>query len=155
MQIPDEERLVVERRITNRVFNYWQELCANRRMPREEDIDPDILGDDWPNCFLLQTRDIDHIEQFNFTYLGENILQSYKNAGIDADNLFLVGPNVFALAPRFIHVAQTGKPLMDEGIFFTSRDVKILYRQCLLPLSSKDKRVEAIFGAMLFKTEAK
>jgi hypothetical protein len=155
MGVTDDARLIIERRMTQRVMKYWESLCRGRVMPDECDIDPDALGDDWPNCFLLQTRDIEHIEQFNFTYLGENILQAYQQASIDHDNLFLVGPNAFSLAPRFVHVAQTAAPLVDEGTFFESNGMKILYRQCLLPIGSKTKRVDAIFGAMLFRTDVK
>lgn len=151
----DDNRLIVERRITNRVTNYWEQLCRGRAMPDECDIDPEALGDDCVNCFLLQTRDIDHIEQFNFTYLGENISHAYQTAGIDTDNLFLIGPNAFYLAPRFVHVAKSKKPLIDEGSFFTNSGTKILYRQCLLPIGSTPKRVDSIFGAMLFKVDLK
>jgi hypothetical protein len=149
----DEERLLVERRITQRVFNYWHSLCLGRHMPEESDIDPDALGDDWPQCFLLQTRDIDHIDHFNFTYLGDGIVRIYKNAGIDPDNLFLIGPNAFYMAPHFHHVIKTREPLIENSFFFAEDGRKILYRQCLLPLGSSPKKVEAIFGAMLFKLE--
>lgn len=147
----DAERLIVERRITQRVFNYWETLCAGRDMPQESDIDPDALGDDWAHCFLLQTRDIRHIEQFNFTYLGEGITDTYNHADIDSDNRILIGPNAFNLAPRFLHVAETRAPLADEGHFYASSGCKVLYRQLLLPIGER-KTVEAIFGAMFFKT---
>ncbi len=148
----DEERIIVERRITQRVYGYWDRICAGRPMPEESDIDPDALGDDWPNCFLLQTRDIEEIDEFNFTYLGEGILAAYKNAGIDMDNLHLIGPNAFYLAPQFKSVIRDKAPLIDDGYFFDSRKRKIRYRQCLLPVGT-GKRVEGIFGAMLFRQD--
>jgi hypothetical protein len=147
----DTEQLIVERRITHRVYRYWLEIARGRSMPREEDIDPERLGEDWQHCFLLQTRDIEHIEQFNFTYLGEGILAAYQGAGIDMDNLFMVGPQAFYLAPHFISVTQTVEPLIDDGFFFANNGTKVLYRQCLLPLGTTKKGVEAIFGAICFK----
>lgn len=148
-----DERLVIERRITQRVYNYWESICYGRPMPQESDIDPEALGDDWQHCFLLQTRDIDHIEQFNFTYLGEGIVKAYKRASIDTDNLFMVGPNAFHLAPHFVRVAKTALPMIDHNSFIANNGTKVSYRQCLLPIGHK--RVEAIFGAVLFMTEAK
>lgn len=147
----DEGRLIIERRITRRVLNYWESLCAGRAMPEEADIDPECLGEDWRHCFLLQTRDIEHIEQFNFTYLGEGILAAYQQAGIDVDNLFLIGPKAFYLAPHFQHVITTRTPLVEDNHFYAEDTTQIFYRQCLLPIG-KGKKVEAIFGAMLFKT---
>ncbi|MFZ4540300.1 MAG: PAS domain-containing protein [Rickettsiales bacterium] len=149
----EEERPITERRITQRVFNYWLELCNGRDMPEESDIEPEALGKDWPNCFLLQTRDIEHINQFNFTYLGEGIIRGYEQAGLDPNNPFLVGPNAFYLAPHFHHVVVTHQPLIESSHFFADDGTKILYRQCLLPMSSTPDRVEAVFGAMLFKVE--
>jgi len=67
-----------ERRITRRIIDYWQEIGAQKDMPDESQIDSDMLGNDWRHCFLLQTRDLRHIEQFNFTYLGEGIPDAYK-----------------------------------------------------------------------------
>jgi hypothetical protein len=149
----DEGRLIIERRITQRVYLYWESLCRGRVMPDEADIDPDMLGEDWPHCFLLQTRDIEHIEQFNFTYLGEGITAAYTHAGIDPNNLFLVGPNAFCLAPQFSQVIASRQPLVESNHFFADDGRKILYRQCLLPIGRKPKKVEAIFGAMLFRPE--
>ncbi len=146
----DEGHFIVERRATRRVFNYWQSLCHGRAMPEEADIDPDALGDDWPHCFLLQTRDIDHIEHFSFTYLGEGILAAYQHAGIAVDNLFLIGPKAFYLAPHFAHVMTTRSPLLEDSHFIADNDTQVFYRQCLLPVGN-GKKVEAIFGAMVFK----
>lgn len=141
----------IERRLTHRVYRYWEELCRGRVMPEESDISPEALGADWQHCFLLQTRDIENIEQFNFTYLGEGILSTYQEAGVDTDNFFMIGPNAFYLAPHFMGVARTARPLMDDSHFIANDGTKVLYRQCLLPLGSPKGGVEAIFGAMLFK----
>lgn len=149
----EDEQYLVERRITERVFRYWSDLCGRRAMPEESDIDPDKLGKDWPHCFLLQTRDIDHIEQFNFTYLGEAIARRYHESGIDPDNLYLIGPNAFYLAPIFRKIVATRKPIIDHNHFDTADNRRVFYRQCLLPLG-QGKKVEAIFGAMLFKVSA-
>lgn len=149
----DDNHLIVERRITQRVLNYWESIRNGRAMPEENDIDPDALDDDWLYCFLLQTRDIEHVEHFNFTYLGEGIARAYKTAQIDPDNPFLIGPNAFYLEPHFIQVVKTKKPFIDENDFISNCGTRILYRQCLLPIGGKNGQVESIFGAMFFKTD--
>lgn len=152
MSSSESDRLVVERRITQRIYQYWESICRGRSMPEESDLDPEALGDDWPHCFLLQTRDINHIEQFNFTYIGEGILRAYQHASLDANNLFLVGPNAFHLAPHFLHVVTTGTPLIDHNHFYTDTGQRVLFRQVLLPIG-KDGKVESVFGGMLFKLD--
>jgi hypothetical protein len=150
VRVMDDDHYIVERRITERVQNYWQSLCHSRIMPEEVDIDTHLLGDDWAHCFLLQTRDIDHIAQFNFTYLGDAIVQHYLDSNLDHDNVRLIGPNAFYLAPMFKKVVETRKPWVDQSHFFTNDGREVRYRQCLLPLGTP-KHVEAIFGAVFFK----
>lgn len=140
-----------ERRLTHRVYMYWQQLCNGSTMPKESDIDPEALGTDWEYCFMLQARDVAEIDQFNFTYLGEGINRAYAETALDPDNMFLVGPKAYCLAPHFIHVLTTGKPLLDDSHFIGDSGKKVLYRQCLLPIGDAQEHVVGVFGAMYFK----
>ncbi len=140
-----------ERRLTLRLLRYWHELRGVRAMPEENDIDPDELGGDWGFCFLLQSRDIANIQDYNFTYLGDNIRNAYFDNTIDEHNEFLVGPNAYRLGTHFSRVVETAAPVIDEGEFITLHGRRVLYRQALLPLGNADKGVEAIFGGMNYK----
>lgn len=140
-----------ERRLTLRLLRYWQELRGIRTMVAEAEIDPDILGGDWGFCFLLQSRDVANIQDYNFTYLGENIMGAYFDREIDEHNQFLIGPNAYRLGSHFTRVLQTRAPVLDEGEFLTLHGRRVLFRQVLLPLGHDDKGVEAIFGGMNYK----
>ncbi len=140
-----------ERRLTLRLLRYWQELRGIRNLPEEPEIDPDALGDDWGFCFLLQSRDVANIQDYNFTYLGENILGAYFDREIDEHNEFLVGPNAYRLGTHFSRVLETRAPVIDEGEFLTLHARRVLFRQVLLPLGTEEKGVESIFGAMNYK----
>ncbi len=140
-----------ERRLTSRLVRYWKDICGIRPMPEENDIDPDALGGDWERCFLVQSRDIANIEDYNFTYLGEQILGAYFDKQIDEHNQFLVGPNAYRLSTHFARVLETGAPVFDEGEFTTLHGRKVLYRQVLLPLGNENIGVDAIFGGMNYK----
>ena len=140
-----------ERRLTLRLLRYWHELRGVRAMPEENDIDPDELGADWGFCFLLQSRDVANIMDYNFTYLGDNIRRAYVDGGIDEHNAFLVSPNAYRLGNHFSRVIETGAPVVDEGEFTTLHGRHVLYRQALLPLGNENKGVEAIFGGMNYK----
>ena len=43
-----------ERRFTQRLLYYWDEIRADRLMPSEYDIDPEAIAEIWDHCFLLQ-----------------------------------------------------------------------------------------------------
>ena len=140
-----------ERRLGLRLLRYWQEKRGLRVLPIENDIDPEELGKDWDFCFLLQSRDVANIEDYNFTYLGSKIMKAYFDKGIDEHNQFMVGPNAFRLSKHFTQVLETNAPVLDEGEFETVQGRRVLYRQVLLPLGSMDKGIEAIFGGMNYK----
>lgn len=140
-----------ERRLTLRLLRYWQELRGIRPMPEEAEIDPDALGEDWGFCFLLQSRDVANIQDYNFTYLGENILQAYFDQGIDQHNEFLIGPNAYRLGTHFGRVLDTAAPVIDEGEFRTLLGRRVLFRQVLLPLGNENIAVDSIFGGMNYK----
>jgi hypothetical protein len=140
-----------ERRLGLRLMRYWNDKRGLRAMPVENDLDPEELGADWEKCFLLQSRDVANIQDYNFTYLGESIMKAYFDTSLDAHNQFMVGPNAFRLSTHFSRVIETRAPVLDEGEFLTLHGRKVLYRQVLLPLGQNDGVVEAIFGGMNYK----
>ncbi len=151
MMLDDEKYPYGERRLNLRLKRYWEELCQGRAMPVENDIDPEVLGEDWEYCFLLQSRDVANVTDYNFTYLGPKILRAYFDKSIDEHNQFMIGPNAFRLSNHFDQVLASQQPVLDEGEFFTLHGRRVLYRQALLPLGTIDKGIEAIFGGMNYK----
>lgn len=119
-------------------------------MPREEDIDPEVLGDLWPKCFLIQTFDIKHRRDMNFTYLGQEIIDAYQDGMMNEGQHMLISPNASKLALSFQQVMQAVAPVVAEGEFLSLSGRIVRYRQCLLPLG-RGEEVDAIFGGMSFK----
>jgi len=143
-----------ERRLPWRLLMYWQKKRGARIMPEENDIDPEELGGDWGRCFLLQSRDIFNVVDYNFTYLGAKILQDYENTMLDAHNEFVVGPNASQLSRYFRRMLDSRVPMLDSGELATSQGQRVIFRQILLPLGGASEEVSAIFGGMSFKLVA-
>lgn len=141
---------LAERRLTARLLTYWQDMTRNGLMPREEDIDPEALGDLWPKCFLIQTFDIKHRRDMNFTYLGQEIIDAYQDGMMNEGQNVLISPNASKLALSFRQVMESTAPVVAEGEFLALSGRVVRYRQCLLPLGEGDD-VQAIFGGMSFK----
>lgn len=139
----------VERRLTIRMLSYWEKLRKERAMPRESDIDPDDLADLWDSCFLIHVRDLDKPD-YNYTYLGQDIIDAYKHGLSDDDAVGLCSPNAQQLAVSFKEIIDTKTPRVEEGQFTNVRQETVKFRQCLLPLG-EDGRVDAILGGMRFK----
>lgn len=139
-----------ERRLTMRLMKYWQGLCKGALMPQEDAIDPDSVSDLWPKCFLIQTFDITHHRDMNFTYLGEEIIRAYQDGLMSEGENMLVSPNPSRLALFFHQVMESAAPVEAEGEFLALDGRVVRYRQCLMPIGRGDE-VQAIFGGMSFK----
>jgi hypothetical protein len=138
-----------ERRITLRLLAYWEKQRRGRLMPEEDDINPDDIRDLWDCCFLLHVTDLQKTD-YNYTYLGQAIIDAYHHGVSKGDASGVISPHASALAPGCRQVAETCKPLLEEGEFVNLGQKVIRYRQCLLPLG-QDNKVVAVFGGMRFK----
>ncbi len=140
-----------ERRLPQRLMLYWEQLKGDRLMPEENDIDPDVLGPDWDYCFVLQTRDLANVTDYNFTYLGKQIIAAHHDGRLDGCADMLVSTNARMLSSRFARVLETKAPVLEEGEFLTTHGRRVFYRQCILPLGNEKDGVLAFFGGMYFK----
>jgi hypothetical protein len=42
-----------ERQLVWRVARHWTEIAQGGRLPRRDEIDSCVLGEDWANCLLI------------------------------------------------------------------------------------------------------
>lgn len=145
----EDNKSVKERRLTVRLFSYWEKLRGSRIMPTEEDIDPDHIEDLWEYCFLIHTKDLDKTD-YNYTYIGDSILEAYRGGLSQNDVNGLISPNAEWMAESYKKIVESKKPIIDEGEFLNYNNQIVKYRQCLLPLGEGDE-VKAIFGGMRYK----
>jgi hypothetical protein len=142
--------LYTERRLTERLLRYWREQSIGKPFPSEHDLEPDELARDWDNCFLVQRRDIEHVEDYNYTYLGRNIVQAYLGRLHAEHNVFMIGPNARMIRASFKRVIITRAPVREEGELVTVSGQRVKYRQVMLPIGTPEGRLEAIFGGLCF-----
>lgn len=139
----------VERRINLRLLSYWEKLRRGRTMPGPEELNPDDLRDLWDCCFTIHAPEV-YKADFNYSYLGQFIIDAYHEGHIKGDSGPMISPIAANTSAHFRKVMETGKPLTEEGQF-TNRNGKIVkYRQCLMPLGREDK-IAVIFGGLSFK----
>jgi len=143
-----------DRRISNRLLQYWEELRGVHDLPLEDHIDPHDpfhLAEIWENCFLLQIRDIKDDGDFNYTFLGSEIKKAY---GLDLDGTeesHLISPHAPKLVEKYKKVIETKMPITDEGEFYNQKGKLVKYRQSLVPFGSDHNTVSAILGGMKYR----
>ena len=145
------ERVQNERRLPVQLLNYWDEIRGIRRFPSENDIHPEDILHLWDHCYLIQVNDLEKRQRVDFTYLGSEILKTYREHLSEEDAADIISPGSSRLAQNFRSVIESGSPVMQSGEFIIANGNTIRFRQCLLPLGLTDDKVEAIFGCARLK----
>lgn len=138
-----------EQRLVLRVLAQWRSLCRDGALPRRAQIDPQLFGQDWANCLLL---DIDpKLERSRFAYVGENLrdpnwptLDRQSLAECQESTLLYVAT---AYAGRIL---AKGVPISTGGVGIHQGD-PIVYRSILLPLAENGERIDGMLGAANFR----
>jgi len=122
----------VERRLVYRVLRHWTEIARGGRLPRRDEINPYIRGEDAANCLLIAVRS--PIERSHFVMVGVSLAVA------------LCPTNTLAgmLLSRLSRVVLARCGLTFEGVA-TLSGVDILHRSALLPLS-EDGVLRALSG---------
>jgi hypothetical protein len=136
--ISDAVKVVFKRRLVDRVLRHWTEMAREQRFPRRDQIEPSTLGVDWANCFLIAVQSLDRLSYF--AVCGTNLSFVFCPHDSLADVFLLHLPLV--LSER--------RCLMIEGSA-RLRDIGILYRSGLYPLSDDGIEIDHVLGAANYR----
>jgi hypothetical protein len=123
-----------ERRLVERVLRQWTKMAAGRRFPGLNEIDPWMVGEDWPNCLLIAVQS--PVELSHFTAVGENLAVALCPGDTLAGVLLSHLP--WVVSSRCCLIVEGGATL---------RGSPILYRGALLPLSEDGGAIDHALGA--------
>jgi len=128
-----------ERRLVWRVLRRWKEIELRGHIPRRDEVDHFLRGEDGANCLLIAVGW--SIERSHFVVVGVNLAAA------------LCPTDTFAgtLMSRVPQVVSSRRGLIIEGTA-TFRSVGILYRAVLLPLSEDGNTIDHVFGATNYRS---
>jgi len=134
------EYFSAERRLVLRLLDYWQHVRELRRWPRFDDIDPEALDRDWPNCALLRWSESTGC--FRFTAIGATLDPNASLLGKAASEclpntlIHYAVESVDRVLIKHIPVSFGGeRPKGDETI---------LYRSIVLPLGDQEEAIDGL-----------
>jgi hypothetical protein len=127
-----------ERRLVGRILRHWKDMVHERGLPRLDEIDPWMLGEDWANCVLIAVEM--PVELSHFIAVGENLAVALCPSDTLAGVLLSHLPQV--LSERRCLIVEGGAML---------RGVKILHRSVLLPLSADGGTIDHVLGATNYR----
>ncbi len=140
-----------EKRITIRLKKYWDFLCNERPFPKENEVNPKDLEDIWSNCFIVKANNSFKKEDYQYKYLGTNIIKAYGADFTGRKVTAIAAPEAGHLAEAYEHVLAYKRPVTDEGEIHISKNETVKYRQILLPLGDDGVNITAILGGMSYK----
>jgi hypothetical protein len=139
-----------DRRLIQRVEDYWHYLRRDRAFPHTADIDPVELGDDWCDCFMMSL--CQPPEEAVFRFVGPRLLE---NAGLpegwfraaerrvrDCPRGCMLGRSV-----RYLGFVLQSRVPVNVGEAFAEAGEEVRLRGILFPLSSNGHDIDAILGA--------
>jgi hypothetical protein len=145
----DDAVIGQERRISERLLSLWEELRGDREIPQESDLDIQLLSDYWESCFMVEITNRGDERDYKYSYLGTSIIDAYGD-DLTGKELYnhLIAPYTQMLLLKFETVVGDLATVTDESEFMNLKGDMIRYRQCLVPLGSKDGLVGFILGTM-------
>jgi len=136
-----------DRRLVRRVLHRVTGGRAARALPRLNDVDPWLIGDDWANCALISVRQ-PHAQSV-FTVVGDKLLPTGTALVHEPISKCPAKTLLGLILPYFGQAVDLRACLMFEGVA-DHFDRPILYRGLLLPLSEDNKKIDAVLIAANF-----
>lgn len=144
---------VEDRRITNKLLHYWENLKDDRAFPSIRKINPKSkeIADIWNSCFIVEASNKSRKEDYSYKYIGMNIIKAYGKdlTGFKVEDVATMEPG--HLADVYEKVLATKRPYYDEGEIQAPGNRIIKYRQILLPLGNDGVNIDSILGGMSYK----
>jgi hypothetical protein len=137
----------VERRLVLRLLGHWRPLCGGRDFPARADLDPSLMPDMWPHCFILDVAD--GAGEPRFRTLGEAIAATQRPSPVGKAVSEIPRDSLLGVAVAYVdEVLSKRVPVSRGDEFVSAAGTRILYRSILLPMSDDGLTINAILGAV-------
>lgn len=141
--VTSQPATVEDKRLVQRILAHWQEWCLGDEFPRRADIAGDVFGDDWQDCFILDSTSEHPFPVFDF--MGQRLA---KFSGV-----FLSGKSDWTetlldkATGHVDEVFESRDVVLIEEILTRFDGKRLAFRCILLPLSEDGETITHILGA--------
>ncbi len=137
-----------ERRFTNLLCEYWNEIRGERHHPSLSQIEQEHISDIWEHCFIVKHAN----NSYEVIYLGDEIKEANRHAlNISSDAPIIQFDDVENIRHYLDEVIESMEAVIDESECFDLEGNMIKFRYCCLPLGESDNSVDAIIGVTRYK----
>lgn len=142
--------ITAERRLIERVEDYWNYLRRDRAFPSTTDIDPVELDDDWCDCFVMFPCEPPELACFMF--IGPRLLENARlpeDWPKTAERRVRDCPpgSMLARSVQYVQKVLEQRVPVQVSEIFEDGGEEVRLRGTLFPLSSDGRDIDAILGA--------
>lgn len=139
-----------ERRMQVRAYNFWAGLLGDRNFPPASAFDPSQLPDFGPYSVLLDFTG--GIEDPAIRHLGAELAAECDvDCAIERLSQVPSRSLLTRITDHYMQILANQAPIGFEAEFVSQRGATILYRGILLPFSSDNVQIDAIYGVINWK----
>ncbi len=145
-----------EKRLTDRLTNYWTNLRKDKAMPEFMHFNPSAVEDVLAYCFQLKVEPAAAgitSRTYRYEYMGGKIIEAYgKNLSgqsVSSSVRMLPGSDILKKADL---VVSNATPLYEGGQFVNDKNKIVKYRSCMLPFGSEAGEVTHMVVGLSWKS---
>ena len=142
-----------ERRLTVRLFNYWNKIREDRAFPPRAIIRFDDVPGLYEFGFTMSVGEGE--SSLTLHYLG-TALREHIDLGLDSNAIQTSDNKTLSQSlnrsfRRYVKVMERKEPVAFESEGFDSPGVQFAYRVVMLPFSEDNEQIDFILGAITYK----
>lgn len=128
-----------------RLYVYWDDKRAGRRMPARADIAPEQIRALLPNLMLIDVLEDD----FRYRLVGTRIVEDMGRnlTAASAGSYVEPAPYAAAVIDTYRRVRDLGVPVFTGGVYVSPRGVKHWVSRLLLPLGADHMHTNMILSS--------
>ncbi len=142
------EIYVSERRLVNRMINYWEKLKTvnNNNTPNFKQFNGSYIQEILQNCFIVSVETNNTTKLYRCEFVGEEVKRAYGKNPMGE----LMSSHMNKLVPSSTFVEKMNKsteslePVIEQGRFINDQNQMVKYRSCVLPFSNKENNMSHI-----------
>ena len=136
------------KRINDTLMKYWDRLKEDGEVPPESLVNPDDIAEIWDDCFLIQ---VTKTHGYRYDFLGDNLVEAYGGDMVGHEVDSLVSTSTSNAIERFREVIELKRPVVFMGVFVNYSNLKIKYRELLLPFTDGEGEINHILGGVRWR----
>jgi hypothetical protein len=138
-----------EKRLVERLKQYWRTLKTEDLLPRVEKFAPDVVADLWPRCLMLEvvSKADNIVPLYTYEYMGAEIINAY---GSDLTghyvNVHMHNFPGWQVLQSVNTMLTSPEPFDTDGSFVANTHKVVKYRAVLLPFGVENSITHVLVG---------